>query len=212
MACRQCQGLESLFDNKTATKELKVYRKKGPGKTTQLLIDALKAEGVDDLSLLDIGGGVGAIQHELMKAGASTVTNVDASSAYIAVAKDEAAQQGYIHRASYHFGDFVDLAPKHSLADIVTLDRSICCYPNVSALVGLSAQRARKLYGVVYPRDTWWLKMGVSIINFISKIFWKDYRFFIHPTTTVENIISKNGLKRRFYQKTFFWQVAVYSR
>ena len=38
-----------------------------------------------------------------------------------------------------------------SRTDILTLDRVICCYPDMQKLVGLSAKRARKLYGLIYP-------------------------------------------------------------
>ena len=38
-------------------------------------------------------------------------------------------------------------------ADVVTLDRVICCYPDMEALVGRSAERALRLYGLVHPRD-----------------------------------------------------------
>ena len=50
MTCPQCRGLDKLFDDKTATKELKAYRKKGPSKTIRILIDALKAEGVEKMT------------------------------------------------------------------------------------------------------------------------------------------------------------------
>ncbi|MBI2966094.1 MAG: hypothetical protein HYY34_07815 [Chloroflexi bacterium] len=71
MNCCQCQGIEQVFNAKVAARELRAYRKKGPRKTTRLLIDALKAEGVDGLTLLDIGGSIGKIQHELLDAGAA---------------------------------------------------------------------------------------------------------------------------------------------
>jgi len=212
MTCHQCQGLESLFDNKTAANELKAYRQKGPDKTTGMLIEALKTRGVEAMTLLDIGGGVGAIQHELMKAGVSQATNIDASTAYIEAAKDEAKRQGFADRVSYHHGDFVQLAPDIGAVDIVTLDRAICCYHDMPALVGLSAARASKLYGLVYPRDVWWIKLGISIVNFGSKFLRKDYRFFVHPTGAVEAVLDNNGLKQYFYRRTFFWQVAVYAR
>src|SRR3972149_5948454 len=69
MSCAQCQGIERMFDRRAAERELRQYRAAGPGGTTRLLIDALKAEGVAGLTLLDIGGGGGAIQHELLRAG-----------------------------------------------------------------------------------------------------------------------------------------------
>ena len=116
MACGQCQGLESIFNDKTAAKELREYRQKGPKSTTRLLIGALEAEGVRNLTLLDIGGGVGVIQHELLRAGVRKVTGVDGSAAYIEAAKREAEHQGTADRVSYHHADFVELAAKH-LAD-----------------------------------------------------------------------------------------------
>ena len=62
MPCRQCQGLETFFDTKIASRELKRYHKRGPRKTTRLLIDALCGHDIQGGVLLDIGGGIGAIQ------------------------------------------------------------------------------------------------------------------------------------------------------
>ena len=41
MGCCQCQGIETMFDKKTAERELKRYQKKGPTKTTGMLLDAI---------------------------------------------------------------------------------------------------------------------------------------------------------------------------
>ena len=112
MSCCQCDGIDKVFSAKVAAKELKAYRKNGPHKATRMLIDALKTEGVEGMTLLDIGGGVGAIQHELLKDGVTTATNVDASSAYGEAAKQEADRLGLGDRVTYHFGDFVALAPQ----------------------------------------------------------------------------------------------------
>ncbi len=210
MNCCQCRGMESLFSDKTAAGDLKAYRKKGPSKTTRMLINALKAQGVEEMTLLDIGGGVGAIQHELLKSGAGSAVNVDASTAYIKAAKDEAQRQNHANQVSYHHGNFVDLAPNIAPVDIVTLDRVICCYHDMPALVGLSSQKAGKLYGVVYPRDTWWTKIGVAVMNFGLWVSRNPFRVFVHPTEAVEAVVRGNGLERRFYRKTWLWQVAVY--
>ena len=109
MDCCQCQGIEKTFDQKTASKDLKKYRRKGPDGTAAMLIEALKRQGVQGLSLLDVGGGVGAIQHELLSSGVATAVGVDASSAYISAAKEEAERQGHADRVSYQFGNIVDL-------------------------------------------------------------------------------------------------------
>jgi len=212
MNCCQIQGIEELFSQQYVTQELSRYRAKGPAKTTRMLIEAIKKEGVSGLTLLDIGGGVGAVQHALLGAGADQATNVDASKAYIDAARDEAQQCGHAERVSYHHGNFVDLAGDIAPADIVTLDRVICCYPDMEKLVGLSVARARKLYGVVYPRDTWWVKVGLALENLFFRLRRNPFRTFSHPTVAVEAIVTRSGLQRRFYRQTLIWQVVVYAR
>jgi magnesium-protoporphyrin O-methyltransferase len=141
MTSCQCQGIEIQFDRREAAKKLADYQKNGPADTTRILIAALKEMGIDGATLLDIGGGIGAIQIELLKAGAAGAVSVDASTAYIEAAQREARDQGLQDRIQFHHGDFVELADKVPPADIVTLDRSLCCYPDMPALVGLSADR-----------------------------------------------------------------------
>src|SRR5207248_22753 len=102
MDCCQCKGIETLFDQKEAKKRLKAYRKDGAAKTTRMLIEALQAEGIKGMTLLDIGGGVGAIQHDLLRAGIERATDVDASAAYVKAAQNEAERQGHADRVSYY--------------------------------------------------------------------------------------------------------------
>jgi len=212
MNCCQCQGIEELFSQEYVNKELSSYRTKGPDKTTRMLAEAIKEGGVEDLTLLDIGGGLGVIQHELIKAGVKQAMSVDASSAYITAAKSEIERQGLTERVNYHHGDFVELAPIIAPADIVTLDRVICCYDDMKKLVSTSAARARKLYGLVYPRDTWWIKIALAIGNLFLRLKGSQYRSFVHPTEAVETLVNSFGFKRRDYRKTLVWQVVVYSR
>jgi magnesium-protoporphyrin O-methyltransferase len=212
MNCCQCQGIEELFNPKFVAKELSRYQSKGPAKTTQMLIEAMQEGGVEGLSLLDIGGGIGAVQHGLIHAGAESATDVDASSAYIQAAREEAQRQGLSDRVTFYLGNFVELAADIPPADIVTLDRVICCYPEMEKMVDLSAARARKLYGLVYPRDTWWVRIGLAIENFIFKLQRNPFRSFVHPTKSVEDILSNHGLMRRSYRRTLLWQVVVYTR
>jgi 2-polyprenyl-3-methyl-5-hydroxy-6-metoxy-1,4-benzoquinol methylase len=212
MTCCQCQGIESLFNQKMALQELEDYRKKGPDKTTRILLGVLKTAGVEGKTLLDIGGGVGAIQHQLIEAGIARAINVDASTGYIHVARMEANQLGYANRISYHHGDFVDLAPEIEATDIVTLNRVLCCYPDMEALVSLSAARAEKLYGLVYPRDTWWLKLLRPLANAFFWLSRNPFRLFLHPTTAVDATVRRQGLKPRFQRRLLVWQVVVYER
>jgi magnesium-protoporphyrin O-methyltransferase len=210
--CPRCCGIDDFFNEKLAARELKRYRRRGPIKSTRILIETLTSEGVERASLLDIGGGIGAIQHELIKAGASRVLDVDGSPAYLEAARQEAQRLGHAERARFRQGDFVDVAQEIEPADIVTLDRVICCYPDMPTLVARSAARARALYGLVYPRDRWLMKVARPILNCCNRLRRSALRFYLHPPADVDRVVRDAGLRLRRRQTTLLWQVVVYGR
>jgi magnesium-protoporphyrin O-methyltransferase len=212
MDCCQCQGIEKLFNEKEARNDLSSYRKDGPTRTTRILIDALKAEDIEGKTLLDIGGGVGAIHHELLEAGLAQAIDVEASTAYMKIAQEEATRQGHADRVSYHHANFVDIAPQIPPSDIVTLDRVICCYHDMPSLVGLSVARASRLYGLVFPRDAWWMRAAMRVANLYFRLVRNPYRGYVHRTQAVDHLVRENGLRRRFYKTSGIWQVVVYAR
>jgi magnesium-protoporphyrin O-methyltransferase len=201
------------FDQKYVAKKLKKYRKTGPKKTTVQLIEALRVEGIEGMTLLDIGGGVGDIQHKMLKLGVSTAIDNEASMAYLEACQQEAERLGHADRIRHIPGNFVEVAKDIASTDIVTLDRVICCYDDMPNLVRLSAEKARRFYGLVYPRDRWWIRLGMSIYyNFRFLLQRNPMRNFVHPTEAVEAVVRKSGLERRFYREMGLWQVAVYGR
>lgn len=210
--CHHCRDAESLFDRRDAQARLARYRRRGPEGTTRALIAALRESGAAGASVLDIGGGVGAVHHELLRAGAARATDVDASSAYIAAARAEGERQGHAARVSYLHGDFVALAPGIPPAEIVALDRVVCCYPHMPALVGAAAERAGRLLGLVYPRDVWWVRAGVRMVNLGLTLRRSAFRVFCHPSAAVDAAIRRAGLRRRSRSVSGPWQVVVYER
>jgi len=213
MTACQCEGIEVQFDRGHAARKLADYQKKGPAATTRILVAALKEAGVAGATLLDIGGGIGAVQLELLQAGGvASAVSVEASTGYIETAEQEARRRGLQDRIRYKHGDFVALAADVPAADIVTLDRSLCCYPDMPALAGLSAERATRLYGLVYPRDTWWLRAGIAAANGLQRLRGAAFRGFVHSTQAVEAVLRARGLQRRFHRLSGIWQIAVFAR
>ena len=200
------------FDADEARHDLLVYRKNGAEGSTKRLVEVLTAEGIEGASLLDIGGGVGIVQLELLKAGMASSMDVDASAPYLQVAEAEAAELGFKDRTAYRHGDFVALANEVEAADVVTLDRVICCYPDVRGLVGRSAQHARRLYALVYPVDRWWTRGVARIMNFITMLSRSDYRMHVHSELLVDRLIRDAGLEPRYRHAGLVWQTVVYAR
>jgi magnesium-protoporphyrin O-methyltransferase len=206
------QPFDRQFDARHAARQLRDYHRSGPMRMTRALIDALAEGGVDRQTVLDIGGGVGAVHHELLRSGAATAVDVDASRAYISAAHEEAVRQGHEDRVQYVAGDFVAVAPEIAPADLVALDRVICCYPDMASLVGRSASLARRRYGLVYPRDTWLSRVGIRIINLQFRLTRSRFRVYVHRTAEVEAILADHGLERRLHRTSLIWQLSLFER
>lgn len=212
MRCACCQSIEEQFDEDYVAEDLADYQENGSPRSTRLLIEALRGLGVGGLSLLDIGGGVGMIQEALWQAGARDITAVEASSAYLRAAQEQAEEQGYGEELRQHHGDFVAVAGELTPADIVTLDKVICCYAEMEALVRASAGLTKRYYGAIYPRDAWWIRLGDWLANVVRGWRGRDFRTYVHPVREIEALLAQHGLVRRYVAKDFFWQVAVYAR
>lgn len=203
---------DAAFDAKTARRELLTYRRAGPTGSTKRLVDEIARTGVGGASILDIGGGVGIVGFELLAAGAEHLTDVDAARAYVAVARREAEHRGVADRTVFRHGDFVALAGEVESADVVTLHRVVCCYADWEALVDRSVERARRLYGLVYPTDRWWTRIGIGVANLVPRLMRIAFRGYVHPEQAIDARIRRAGFQLRSHHRGWLWQTAVYER
>jgi magnesium-protoporphyrin O-methyltransferase len=175
-------------------------------------VDSIASQGVAGRTILDIGGGLGAVQLELLSAGASEAVDVDASAGYLKAARVEAERRGLAGRIRHLHGNFVDLAGEIAPADIVTLDRVLCCYDDARALLESSAAKAKQLLGLVYPTDARWVRIGVRLLNGLLGVLRKHFRSYLHPSSLVESIARSHGFRKSAYYRRGIWQVVVYAK
>lgn len=205
--------LDSGFDARDVADDLTAYRRGGLGADQRKLLAALVADGVEGKTVLDIGGGIGAIHHDLLRAGARSITDVDGSSAYIAAARAEAARQGMTDRIAYQHGDFVELADGIEPADVVILVRVLCCYPDMPALVRASARRARRSYGVIYPRSTWWMRAAAIAFPALKSLRCPiSGPGYVHAESDIDTAVRSQGFSPIVGDATWYWRVVLYRR
>ena len=180
--------------------------------TTRHLLRMIRLEDVRGGELLDIGGGIGAIQHELLRDGLARAVHVDASTAYLEASRAEAERRGHAERVQYHHGDFMDLVDDIPPADIVTLDRVVCCYPDMPRLLAASASKTRRLYGLSYPREHWGTRTGVALANLFFRVRGSDFRTYLHPPAEIDAQLRRQGLTPVARARTALWHVALYRR
>ncbi len=212
MTCIHCCGADKLFDLKGAQKEMNKYKKKGAGKSTSKLLKLLSLQDLNGSSLLDIGGGIGAIQWRFLLGGGANTLDVDASSGYLEVAKSYATEHGFMEKAQFMLGDFVDRSDDIRAHDFVTLDKVICCYPDYRSLLERALKRCNKTILISYPLGGPISKM-VAYLNKIYFYFKKNpFRTYIHTPAEVEKFIASQGFYPVQKSVVFPWHVQVYSK
>jgi SAM-dependent methyltransferase len=212
MDCCEPSVYDDQFDARAAAHKLREYRRDGPRGWTARLIEGLAADGIEGLTVLEIGAGVGAVHQSLLLSGAAAATDVDASGPYLAVAREEAVRRGLADRVTFLKGDAVRLADSLPEADLVALDRVVCCYGDMPGLVGLAAARARRRLGMVLPRDARWIRGAVALSNGWSALTRNPFRVHVHRTDAVLAVAREAGLSVASTHRGLFWQTLVLER
>ena len=204
-----CATTQRQFSPRLATRQLARYRRKGPDPTTRMLRDLLIALNPPNKTLLDIGAGIGALTCELLQAGFERATALDASSAYVACGREEAALRGLAASVDWIEGDFVDLAPRVPRADVVTLDRVVCCYPAYEPLLTAALDHASHAVGLSYPRDRWYVSRVMALENGLRRLRGGAFRTFVHSRASMIALLTTRGFRLVGRRTTIAWSVDV---
>lgn len=208
-----CSAIDGMFDPRMAARSLRKYRKRGPDKQTRALLDAIERTPLPEgPTLLDVGGGVGAIHHRLLEKGFSHATHADAAAAYLDAAKDETQRVGHADRVSFLHGDFRDVAAEIPEVDVVTLDRVVCCDPDFRTLLATAAGRAKHLVAFTYPRPRRAIRAGIAVVNWFTRTFGKGFQAYVHSPDAMAGVLQDHGLRRRWAGGTWMWAAEVFER
>jgi SAM-dependent methyltransferase len=204
---------ERMFDDRTAAADLRELRRKGPPWATRALVDALAEDlPLDGATVIDIGAGVGAVHLELLDRGARSAVDVDGSTAYVAAARSEAERRGLAGRVTHVLGDATTAGPSLEPADLVALDRVVCCYGDATGLMRAAAALATRRIGLVYPRDTWWMRVASALGNGVLFRRSGGYRMHVHPATVVAAPLLAAGFRPRAVRDGRVWRVETWER
>ena len=201
-----------MFGTRFAKRMAAKYRKRGLDKTAQKIVEMVAAGGVQGATVLEIGGGVGEIQLELLRRGAASATNLELSPEYepeAAALIEEAGVGGRVQRR------LVDIAMDPAAvepADIVVLHRVVCCYPDVAKLLGAAADHARQQLVFSHPPRNAMSRAFVGTHNLILRMTGRDFRTYAHSPDAMFAVLAEHGLQLRGNRSGRVWQVAAVSR
>ncbi|HEY7271712.1 MAG TPA: methyltransferase domain-containing protein [Actinoplanes sp.] len=205
--CCDPRGYEDIFGARFARRQARRYRKHGLDAAAQRIVDFLTARGIEDATVLEIGGGVGEIQLELLRRGAAQATNLELVDTYDAPARELAAEAGMTGRMSRRLLDIAAAPSDIGAADIVVLHRVVCCYPDYSRLLGAAADHARRLLVFSHPPRNSISRAIVATQNCVFRVTGRSYRAFTHPPAAMVQVLSGHGMRVNHRRHATVWQV-----
>jgi SAM-dependent methyltransferase len=210
--CCDARGCDKLFGARAARRAAAKYRRKGLDGTAQRIVDYLASQGIEGASVLEIGGGVGEIEIELLKRGAARAVNLELSPAYAEEAKRLLREEALEERGEWRLHDIAADPEEIEPADVVVLHRVVCCYPDYRRLLGAAADRSRRLVVFSYPPRRALSRLFVAAENLVSRLRRREFRAFVHPPSAMLAVLEQRGFRRAFAQQALVWQIAGFER
>lgn len=213
MSCSCCRpdSYGAFFGEKAARHALRRYRRRGLDGLSARMAGVLRDRGVRGATVLEVGGGIGALAVELLEAGAERATNVELSPEYEDIAAELAREHGVEQRLDRRIGDFVGEVGVPD-ADAVVMNRVVCCYPDYDALVGAAADRTRRLLVFSFPRERALVRTAFALMNLWLRLRRQEFRAFVHPVRAMLEVAQRHGLASVLEHRGIVWQVAAFER
>ncbi len=210
--CCTPKGYRTIFSERSARSEAKRYRRKGLDKLSRRIVDLLKEGGVGGGTMLEVGGGIGAIEIELLNADVTRATNVELTPTYEEAARELLQEADLVDRVERRVGDFVEAGAEVAAADLVILNRVICCYPDMPRLASAAAEHTRRTLVLSYPNNRWWTRFGLGVINLGFRVFRVQFQVFLHRPESILAEAERGGLRPRLNGRGLVWQVTAFER
>lgn len=208
MPCCCARDYEKVFGRRTAARDARRFRRRGLRGSAEDVV-ALAGD-VLGATVLEVGGGVGAIELELLAEGAERTTNVELSSSYAEPAAKLASERGVTGRMEHRIGDFVEEADAIPPHDVVVMHRVVCCYPDVEALVGAGAAHARSRMVLTYPQERRLLRAAIAIVDAVMRAGGSSFQVYLHPFDRIEAAASGMRVVER-RRSGFVWETAAFA-
>ncbi|CAA9223155.1 MAG: hypothetical protein AVDCRST_MAG93-538 [uncultured Chloroflexia bacterium] len=211
MDCCDPNGLNRVFAGPVVQRELRAFKRNGLNRRQRKIVEVLEP-GVPGASILDVGCGIGAIGTTLLTKGAGSGTFVDVSSAYLSGAREVARNAGVGERASFRHEDFAASENPYAQADVVVLDRVVCCYPDATALLEKAAGCSRQTLLFTYPRSFWFMPLFRALCTLGMRLSGQEYRFFLHDPQLMLRAATSTGHKLVDTRPVGLWQLVNLSK
>jgi hypothetical protein len=210
--CCSPKGYRWIFSEQKAESDAKRYRHKGLDATSRRIVDTIKRQPLQGRTLLEVGGGVGDVQIELLKAGVASAVSIELTPTYEVAAWTLLREAGLEDRVERKVMDFAVANGAVRRAEIVILNRVICCYPDMTHLAAAAADHTKELLVMSFPKNRWWIRLGLDAVNAAMRLTRREFQVFLHSPDRIVATAEQRGLKAAWNEAGFVWQIVAMRR
>jgi magnesium-protoporphyrin O-methyltransferase len=201
-----------MFSARVARRSLEHYRRKGLDALERGMLAAAAEGGLAGARVLEIGGGIGALQAELLHAGAERGEIVELVSSYEPFARELAREKGVDARIEFRVEDVLEHPDAVDPGDVVVLNRVVCCSRDGVELAGIAARLSRRTLVLSFPRERFLVRLGLHLMNGGMRLLRRSFRVFLHPRAAIVAAAEAEGLRLVASERGFAWEFVALRR
>lgn len=203
------EGTGTFFSNQ-ARRYLKKFHKRGLAKEQRYLVEGIQSASMKGGTILEIGCGIGALHLTLLKQGPGSAVGIDISDGMLQAARQLSRNFGIENRTTYLDGDFARIEKEVAPADVVILDKVVCCYEDLDDLLRKSLAKCGSVFALSFPRPNTFIKIFFNVPIIIGTILRWSFHPWWHDWEKMVQRIQEAGFKQVYKRDTVMWSVSVF--
>ncbi|KGN38318.1 methyltransferase domain-containing protein [Knoellia subterranea] len=209
---REPKGYDEFFSQGFSRSSARRYDRRGLARLAGRVVDFLESRGIRDATVLEVGGGIGDLHVELLRRGAATATNLEMSTSYDADARALLERHDLVGRVDRRMVDIALDPEVVAPADVVVLNRVVCCYPDYETLLTAAGERAGSLLAFSHPTDSALNRMVTRLENAWFALRHQEFRTYAHDPEAMVAVVEATGLREVARHRGFVWSFVGFER
>jgi magnesium-protoporphyrin O-methyltransferase len=206
-------GLNEMFSDRVSKHDARKFQRRGLDMRARKLLRGLERRvQLKGRTTLEIGIGTGGFTIEMLERGAASAVGIDAVAGQLEQAHHLANERGLAERLQLKQADVTEIGDRLPAADVVVLDRVVCCYPDMHALLGTAAAHTRAALAMSYPRYAWYTRLWVVTANAGLRLMRRSFRLHLHSPAAMQRLLQDNGLTPQVIGHRVVWELLIATR
>src|SRR5690606_23758912 len=176
------------------------------------MLASVPAQHVAGGRVLEIGGGIGVLQAELLRRGAEWGEVIELIDAYGPYARQLARELGVADRTSFRVLDLLGDEGAAQPADVVLMNKVICCSGEGLELTRVAASLTRGVLVLSYPRFTWLSRSAERMQHAFFRLLGRSYRLYVRSPVEIEAAAASAGLNKVASGRSSVWEHSTFVR